>query len=153
MVGMCLMIIYVCLDVNVLCMYLKMKGQSLIKSKPCIFVGYGHDEFGYRCYEPIKKKLIHRWDVIFVENQTIENTDKVEKSSSSINDHLIDLDPIPTVREVTQGADIAQEQDQHEDVDIEKISIDNEVDVNNNVIIPEILILEQWEHTSLESTS
>ena len=118
------------------------------KSKPCIFVGYGHDEFGYRCYDPIAKKLVRSRDVIFVEDQTIEDIDKVEKSSSSIDDNLIDLDPVPMIRETTQD-DIAQEEEEHEDVDTEQTIVNNEVDVNHDVIIQEIG-LEQGEHTSLE---
>jgi hypothetical protein len=83
--------------------------------KPYIFVGYGHDEFGYRCYDPIAKKLICGRDIIFVEDQTIKDIDKVKKFNSSINHHLIGKDPTPMIREVTQG-DIAQEQEYDEDI-------------------------------------
>ena len=39
---------------------------------------YGQDEFGYRFYDPIDKKLIRSRDVVFFEDQTIENIDKIE---------------------------------------------------------------------------
>ena len=42
------------------------------KTRQCIFIGYGLDEFGYRLYDPIEKKLVRRRDIIFMENQTIE---------------------------------------------------------------------------------
>ena len=28
------------------------------KVKQCIFMGYGHEEFGYRLWEPVNKKII-----------------------------------------------------------------------------------------------
>ena len=32
------------------------------------FLNYGQDEFAYRLYDPIKKKLIRSQDVVFVED-------------------------------------------------------------------------------------
>ncbi|KAJ9547629.1 hypothetical protein OSB04_020172 [Centaurea solstitialis] len=29
-----------------------------VKTKPCVFLGYGQDEFGYRFYYPVQKKLV-----------------------------------------------------------------------------------------------
>ncbi|KAF2305897.1 hypothetical protein GH714_008746 [Hevea brasiliensis] len=65
------------------------------KRRQCIFIGYGQDEFGYRCYDTIEKKLVKNRDVIFAEDYTIEGINKVESSKSEI-DGLIDLDPNPT---------------------------------------------------------
>ena len=28
------------------------------KAKQCIFLGYGHDEFGYRLWDPVDKKIV-----------------------------------------------------------------------------------------------
>ena len=47
-----------------------------------IFIGYGIDEFGYRLYDPIEKKLVRSRDIIFMENQTIEDIDIAEKVES-----------------------------------------------------------------------
>ena len=44
--------------------------------------------------DPVEKKLIRTRDVVFIEYQTIEDIDKVERSSSSSNNNLIDVDPI-----------------------------------------------------------
>ena len=38
------------------------------KTRECIFIGYGHDEFDYRFYDPIKKKLVRSRDAIFVKD-------------------------------------------------------------------------------------
>ena len=35
-----------------------------VKTKQCIFIGYGQDEFGYHFYDPIDKKLIRSRDVV-----------------------------------------------------------------------------------------
>ena len=50
-----------------------------IKNRQCIFIGYDNDEFGYRFYHPIEKKLVRSRDVIFMENQTVENI-KMERN-------------------------------------------------------------------------
>lgn len=35
------------------------------KAKQCIFLGYGHEEFGYRFWDPVTKKIIQSRDVFF----------------------------------------------------------------------------------------
>ncbi|VFQ81624.1 unnamed protein product [Cuscuta campestris] len=66
-----------------------------VKTRQCIFVGYGHDEFGYRLYDPVEKKLVRSRDVIFMEDQNIEDIQKMEKSESQSYDDLVDLNPTP----------------------------------------------------------
>jgi hypothetical protein len=41
------------------------------KSKECIFLGYGNEEFGYRLWDPVAKKIIRSRYVIFFEDQNI----------------------------------------------------------------------------------
>ena len=53
-----------------------------VKTRQCIFVGYGQDEFGYRFFDPVEKKLVRSRDVVFFEDQTIEDLDKCEKVDS-----------------------------------------------------------------------
>ena len=43
------------------------------KSKPCIFMGYSEDEFGYRLWDLVDKKVVSFWDVFFLEDKTIED--------------------------------------------------------------------------------
>jgi len=33
------------------------------KTRQCIFISYGEDEFGYRFYDPVEKKLVRSRDV------------------------------------------------------------------------------------------
>ncbi|KAD6119895.1 hypothetical protein E3N88_11166 [Mikania micrantha] len=40
-----------------------------VKTKPCIFLGYGQDEFGYRLYDPVLKKLPQSGDETQVDEQ------------------------------------------------------------------------------------
>ena len=49
------------------------------KAFPCILVGYGNEEFGYRLWDPVKKKIFRSRDVIFYEDQTISYCEKTEK--------------------------------------------------------------------------
>jgi len=66
--------------------------RSDVKTRECIFIGYGHDEFGYRFYDPIEKKLVKRCDVIVVEDQTIEDIGKIKSASPNTN-KVDDFDP------------------------------------------------------------
>ncbi|RDY03729.1 hypothetical protein CR513_12653, partial [Mucuna pruriens] len=60
----------------------------------CIFIGYGHDEYGYRMYDPVEKKLVRSRDVQFMEDQTIEDIDKVKKSTPEKDNSLSEIDPV-----------------------------------------------------------
>nr|KYP49409.1 Retrovirus-related Pol polyprotein from transposon TNT 1-94 [Cajanus cajan] len=60
----------------------------------CIFIGYGQDELGYRLYDPVEKKLVRSRDVQFMEDQTIEDIDKMEKSTPKEDGNVADVDPI-----------------------------------------------------------
>ncbi|KAK8921663.1 hypothetical protein KSP39_PZI019972 [Platanthera zijinensis] len=41
------------------------------KSRECILMGFPHEEFGYRLWDPVNKKMIRSRDVIFVEDQVV----------------------------------------------------------------------------------
>ena len=50
-----------------------------------MFLGYGGDQFGYKLYDPIARKVVRSRDVVFVEDQTIEDIVKTkEKVPESI---------------------------------------------------------------------
>ncbi|WJX48823.1 hypothetical protein P8452_35337 [Trifolium repens] len=63
------------------------------KSKKCVFVRYGLDGFGYRFFDPVKRKLIRSRDVVFMEDYTIEDIDKVENKDPIFeNEEIVDTD-------------------------------------------------------------
>ncbi|KAL6335618.1 hypothetical protein AAG906_030754 [Vitis piasezkii] len=49
------------------------------KTKQCIFLSYSNEEFGYRLWDLSTKKIIRSRDVVFFEDQTIEDLDRVKK--------------------------------------------------------------------------
>ena len=53
------------------------------KTKQCIFLGSEDDEFGYRLWDPKEKKIVRSKDVIFFEDQTIEDFEQKEKTEST----------------------------------------------------------------------
>ncbi|KAK8589774.1 hypothetical protein V6N12_024165 [Hibiscus sabdariffa] len=71
------------------------------KTHQCIFIGYGlNGEFGYRLYDLVQKKLVRSRDVVFIEDQTIDDIDKTKKKDSPDSGDLTDvnltpLDPSP----------------------------------------------------------
>ena len=102
-----------------------------VKTKQCIFIGYGQDEFGYHFSGPIDKKLIRSRDIVFFEDQTIEDIDKTEKLDSHTDEILVDIDPIliidtSSAHEGTQGND----QDNDESVKHIIVPTDDVVDYN-----------------------
>ena len=78
-----------------------------VKTRQCIFIGYGQDEFGYRLYDPVEKKLVRSRDVEFIEDQTIKDIDKAEKSQSQESSDLTDVDPVqpPPLSELAENQD------------------------------------------------
>ena len=46
------------------------------KATPCIFIGYGDEEFSYRLWDSEKQKIVRSRDVMFHEHKTIEDIEK-----------------------------------------------------------------------------
>ena len=90
------------------------------KAKQCIFLGYGHEEFGYRLYDPVDKKVFKSRDVVFLEDQTIEDIDKLESAESSTDD-LVDLDPHdpPIVHDINEEVQTPHDDAAEDDVETE----------------------------------
>lgn len=65
------------------------------KTKECIYLGSPRDEFGYRLWYPISKMIIRSRDVVFFEEQTIEDM-KPEKTSPSMRRKSDDNVPCTT---------------------------------------------------------
>ena len=58
------------------------------KTKQCIFLGYSNEEFGYRLWDPTTKKIIRSRDVVFFEDQTIKDLDRVKKPKPFIEEQV-----------------------------------------------------------------
>ena len=69
-----------------------------------IFLGYAHEEFGYRCWDPIDKKVIRSRDVFF-EDQTIEDFEKLEKPKFVNNEEIFDWSPILSMVQIDDKRD------------------------------------------------
>ncbi|KAJ9560716.1 hypothetical protein OSB04_005876 [Centaurea solstitialis] len=89
-----------------------------VKTKPCVFLGYGQDEFGYRLYDLVQKKLVRSRDIDFMEDQTLKDVEK-EDTNPHHNDDLVDLDPVPPKHVETHDGDGIQNdvQDGTDDID------------------------------------
>ena len=58
----------------------KLDGKAL----PCIFIGYGNEEFGYKVWDPKTRKVIRSRDVVFHEDQTMKDSNKEEQQSEKV---------------------------------------------------------------------
>ncbi|KAH0716574.1 hypothetical protein KY290_012732 [Solanum tuberosum] len=123
-----------------------------IKTKQCIFIGYGQDEFRYQFYDPVDKKLIRSRDVVFFEDQTIEDIDKVEKPDSQIDESLIDVDPVPII-DTSFAYEGTQDNDADNDQGVEPIDFPiDDVVVDHQPICLEIITSDAPETSCRRST-
>ena len=87
------------------------------KSQQCIFVGYPAGVKGYKLYDPVKRKMIVRRDVIFIENifdHSIENKGEPDELLPAICldfDYDDDEDNDDDVRDATRNAENREEID------------------------------------------
>ena len=66
------------------------------KATPCIFIGYGDEEFGYRLWDSGKKKLVRSIDIVFHEHETIEDMEKNVSNAKLTYEGVADLTPEQT---------------------------------------------------------
>ncbi|KAL2466461.1 Uncharacterized protein Adt_42312 [Abeliophyllum distichum] len=67
------------------------------RTTPCIFIGYGDEEFEYRLWDLKAKTVIRSRDVVFQENQILEDIEKPTVSSNTYSSAQdIVRDPAPT---------------------------------------------------------
>lgn len=64
-----------------------------MKIKQCVFLGYDDEKFGYKLWDLTEKKLVRSRDVVFFEDQCIEDIGKQEKNQLSSSE-LEDMDTI-----------------------------------------------------------
>ncbi|CAL5417495.1 unnamed protein product [Camellia sinensis] len=83
------------------------------KATPCIFIGYGDEEFGYRLWDPKHKKVIRSRDVVFQEGQTFEDFGQPAKPKVDDVSEIIP-NPVPS-----QHATDEEELPQHAVNDVE----------------------------------
>ncbi|RDX94525.1 hypothetical protein CR513_23082, partial [Mucuna pruriens] len=57
-----------------------------------IFIGYGHNEYDYKLYNPVKKKLVRSHYVQFMGDQTIEDINMVKKTTLEKDNSLSEID-------------------------------------------------------------
>ncbi|KAL5863382.1 hypothetical protein ACOSQ3_000896 [Xanthoceras sorbifolium] len=81
------------------------------KAKQCIFVGHAHEEFGYRLWDPVNKRIIRSRDVVFLEDQTIEDFEKPEKPQS--DEIPVNLEPVSPPTNSDEGGATPDTDDVH----------------------------------------
>ena len=59
------------------------RGILYPKSRPFIFLGYDEDEFDYRLWDLIDKKVIKSRDIVFMEEKTIADWETEKTGTSS----------------------------------------------------------------------
>ena len=69
-----------------------------VKTRLCNFLGYSLDEFGYKLYDPVEKKLVRSRDVVFMEDQILQNNEKTVNATPQHSDDMIWLNWIQFIR-------------------------------------------------------
>ena len=98
------------------------------KTRQCIFIGYGEDEFCYKFYDPVEKKLVRSCDVQFMKDQTIEDINKVERTTPGKDSNVTDGNPMRLPSYNLENVEKeAQYDQQHGDVDDQQVGSGVEV--------------------------
>lgn len=95
---MCLMITCAPLDLRLLYILPKMKDERFkldVKIRQCVLLNYVLDEFGYKCYDLMTKKLVRSQDVLFVEDKKIKDIHNIDRSITRSSNGLVDLNLVP----------------------------------------------------------
>lgn len=88
------------------------------KAKQCIFLGYGHEEFGYRLWDPVNRKVVRSRDVVFLEDQMTDLDEQGEASSSSV-EIPVSVDPVPPpIQSSAQGGATQEDGDDTGNVEV-----------------------------------
>ena len=61
------------------------------KATPCIFIKYGDEEFNYRLWDLEKQKTVGSRDVVFHEQETIEDMEKNVRGAKLTYEGIADL--------------------------------------------------------------
>ena len=69
------------------------------------------DEFGSRLWDPIKKKIVRSRDVVFIEDETIQDIGKPEKPKATTPQVVLDLVNPPLVHDNHGGGDDTEDSD------------------------------------------
>ena len=84
------------------------------KTKECVFLGYSHDDFGYKLWDPMKKRVFRSRDVIFFEDHNVGDLQKESRSDDS-GEEGEDVDPVvPQIPHGDGGG--AEEEREHEEM-------------------------------------
>ncbi|WVY92537.1 hypothetical protein V8G54_031625 [Vigna mungo] len=100
-----------------------------VKTRQHIFIGFCQDEFGYKLYDPVEKKVVRSRDVQFMEDKTIQDIDKVEKSTPKEDGNVVDVDPILLSINILD-IDVHNDE-QHGDTDNQQVGDGLDVPIDN----------------------
>ena len=67
------------------------RGKMDLKSKPCIFLGYGETTKGFRMYDETKRRVFYSRDVVFNEVKSQAGTTTIPYAEESIDELLVDV--------------------------------------------------------------
>ncbi len=95
------------------------------KTKECIYLGSPRDEFGYRLWDPANSKVVRSRDVVFFEDQTIEDIRNSTRPTRRTNKST---EPCPTQVQQEATNDGADD-DGHAEPDDQETSLDAQPDL------------------------
>jgi hypothetical protein len=72
------------------------------RAHKCVFVGYSREKKGYRCYDPVKKRMYESMDVTFRESESYFSFAGIPTGSSTVLNDLLDIVPISYVNTTSE---------------------------------------------------
>ncbi|CAH9088439.1 unnamed protein product [Cuscuta epithymum] len=80
------------------------------KTTPCVFVGYGDEEYGFRLYDPEKQKVVRSRDVVFFEHE--KGAELLGVRYHTYSDSFVDTTDVSSV-----PTSVSVEQPSYDDLD------------------------------------
>ena len=100
------------------------------KSKACIFMGYSEDEFGYRLWDLVDKKVVRSRDVVFLEDKTIEDW-KQQKSEPTPQSTSTTIDLRPSESSPRDVRRLLADRAEFKSIDSERPIDEYELELSN----------------------
>ena len=91
-------------------------------------------------YDPVGKKLVRDRDVVFIEDQTIQDILKTDTPIPQCSDGLIDLDPVPLTHVPTEVRDVQNDQHDTGDVDTCSTQVEMGDDAYEQSLVSKVLL-------------
>jgi hypothetical protein len=98
-----------------------------VRGHKCVFVGYLRGKKGYKCFDPMKKRIYESMDVTFRESEPYFSSASVSVSSPTVLTDFLDIVPSPCVNTTSETSREGETVEAKEKDQVEKCELEYEL--------------------------